>query len=222
MGKQQLWLHETSRFSGSYEGYLQLTDANGGEEGWGLDTGAATGETMAKAATLGVESGPVTIRYKDTDGKTRELVVAIDKVPPAIQIDQPAHKSEGQDTSPEFSGSFTDGESGLRDDSFRLYIDHQDDANENGENATYLALDIPVKKDAGPYGTVDVPTTDQIESISDYSGYPYTDTDADKTKHNVGNKETFGVIPHADVFNLAPAGAQDCGDTDKTRLCCWR
>ena len=197
----QLRLHETSRFSGTYEGYLKLTDSNGDGEGWGLKVRHATGYDMKGAAVLDVESGPVTIRYKDTDGKTRELVVAIDKVPPAIQIDQPAHKSEGQDTSPEFAGSFTDDDSGLRDESFRLYVDHRDDAGENGEDGTYLALDIPVTADKGPYGTVDIPS-DPIESISDYSGFATT-----------GNSKTFGVVPHKQAFNLAPQGSQECGDT---------
>ena len=204
-GKQQLRLHETSRFSGAYEGYLKLTDANGDLEGWGLETGKATSEKMDGAAVLGVESGPVTVRYKDTDGKTRELEVAIDKVPPAIQIDQPAHKSEGQDTSPEFTGSFTDGESGLRDDSFRLYIDHQDDASENGKDSGTLALSLKVGE-GSDYGTVDIPTNTQIESISDYTGYK---SDADDN-----NLMTFGVIPHDDVFDLSPSGSQECGDTN--------
>ena len=213
--KQLLQLHETSRFSGAYEGFLELTDPNGDLEGWGLKTANATSAKMGGAAVLGVESGPVTIRYKDTDGKVRELEVAIDKVPPAIQIDQPAHKSEGQDTSPEFTGSFSDGESGLRDDSFRLYIDHQDDANENGENATYLALDIPVKDDRGKYGTVDIPSSGEIESISDYMGYPWTDTSTNPdTKHNADNEMTFGVIPHIDAFDKAKVGTNLCTDTN--------
>ena len=41
VGRQFLRLHETSRFSGRYEGFLKLSDENGDEEGWGLDTIAA-------------------------------------------------------------------------------------------------------------------------------------------------------------------------------------
>ena len=67
------------------------------------------------------------IAYRDTDGKPQVLSILIDTVPPTVQIDNPVHKSEGQDTSPNFSGSFTDDSSGLREDTFRLYVDHNDD-----------------------------------------------------------------------------------------------
>ena len=65
-------------------------------------------------------------------------------MPPAIQIDTPAHKSEDQDTSPEFAGSFSDGDSGLRETSFQLYVDNYNDANESGgdDNNNRLALDL--------------------------------------------------------------------------------
>ena len=46
--------------------------------------------------------------------------------PPSITIDTPAHESEGQDTSPNFAGSFLDRESGLREDTFYLYVDNTD------------------------------------------------------------------------------------------------
>ena len=215
-GKQQLRLHETSRFSGAYEGYLTLTDPNGDLEGWGLKTGNASSEKMDGAAILGVESGPVTIRYKDTDGKTREIEVAVDKVPPAIQIDQPAHESEGQDTSPEFAGSFTDDNSGLRDDSFRLYIDHVDDTNENGEEGT-PALSIKVSADEGIYGTVDIPSG-PIESIGDYAGYPTVDAKGNPV--DADNEKTFGVVPHGNAFDLSPQGTSACGDADDDSLVC--
>ena len=136
MGRQFLQLRETSRFSGQYEGYLKLTDENGGggEDGWGLNVGPADGTDEGTAAVIGVESGPVVIAYKDTDGSTKLLDIEIDTVPPAITIDTPAHKSEGQDTSPEFSGSFSDSDSGLRDDTFHLYVDHNEDDDESGDN----------------------------------------------------------------------------------------
>ena len=43
-----LRLHETGRFDGRYEGYLKLTDENGGgldDDGWGLTVGSASGQT---------------------------------------------------------------------------------------------------------------------------------------------------------------------------------
>ena len=67
------------------------------------------------------------IAYKDTDGSTKLREIEIDTVPPEITIDTPAHESQGQDTSPEFAGSFLDRDSGLREDSFHLYVDHSDD-----------------------------------------------------------------------------------------------
>ena len=65
--EQNLWLYETGRFTGRYEGYARLTDADGdgpdvagGDtfSNWGLDVGAATGYMSDKAAVIGVESGP--------------------------------------------------------------------------------------------------------------------------------------------------------------------
>ena len=128
-------MYETGRFTGRYEGYLKLTDENGGEgddDGWGLDVRSAVGSDDDGAAIIGVESGPVVIAYKDTDGSNKLLEIEIDTVPPAIVIDSPAHESQGQDTSPEFAGSFSDRDSGLREDSFALYVDHVEDDNENG------------------------------------------------------------------------------------------
>ena len=147
-GRQFLRLHETSRFSGRYEGFLKLSDENGDEEGWGLDTIAAASHELGGAAVIGVESGPVVIAYRDTDSGNQLLEIEIDTVPPEIVIDTPAHESQGQDTSPEFSGSFIDRDSGLRDESFRLYVDHLDDPDENGvDDPMSLALDLNVKSD---------------------------------------------------------------------------
>ena len=129
-GRQMLQLRETGRFTGRYEGYVKLTDENGGgadADGWGLSVDNASSHEPGGAAVIGVESGPVVIAYKDTDGSTQLHEIEIDTVPPEITIDTPANKSEGQDTSPEFSGSFLDRESGLREDTFHLYVDHRPD-----------------------------------------------------------------------------------------------
>ena len=194
--EQNLRLRETERFSGVYVGYLKLTDPNGtdGDEeddNWGLDVGPATGmgDTIDDAAVLGVQSGPVVIEYRDTDGATRELNIEIDTVPPSVQIDIPAHESEGQDTSPEFAGDFNDDNSGLRDDTFRLYVDHTNDTNEDGvSEGSNLALDLRVDRVAQiKYGYVSTETTNGVvESTDDYSGYDTT--------------PTFGVISHTDLF----------------------
>jgi len=209
---QNLALRETSRFSGKYEGYLKLTDENGiSKDGdgdatnWGLDntdatrcedrTGCQTGE----AAILGVESGPVVIAYKDTDGTTQLLNVAIDTAPPMVEIHEPAHEAQIQDLSPEFSGAFSDAGSGLRRNSFRGYVDHTDDTNENGEDAGKLALDFRVDHVNGTVETYGVVTIDgdkkTVESHADYAGY---EMNADGS--------VFGVIPHGDVFDLDATG----------------
>ena len=138
---QNLWLKEKGRFSGRYEGYLRLTDADGdgsspatdtddavAKSNWGLVVGPASGHLMAQAATLGVESGPVTVSYKNSNGDIRTVSIQIDKDPPAIQIDSPAHNTASKDDSPELLGSFSDGGgSGLREDSFKVYADNRPD-----------------------------------------------------------------------------------------------
>ena len=194
-------LKETSRFSGRYEGYLKLTDENGDDSGtddvptnWGLKVGPATDTDIDGAATIGVESGPVNIAYRDTDGATKMLSIQIDTVPPTVNIDTPAHESEGQDTSPEFSGSFSDSESGLRQKTFRLYVDHKDDVNENGIKGDQPALDLRVDGSHGPnnpYGVVTAAggTNAVVQSHGDYAGYG-------------ANARLFGVIEHDKVFDV--------------------
>ena len=150
------------------------------------------------------------IAYKDTDGKTQLFNVAIDTVPPTIQVDQPVHEAQIQDLSPEFSGLFSDSGSGLRKDSFRAYIDHQRDINENGVAADTLALDLRVEdgKPAGnPYGKVTIAGTTKktVESHADYAGYADTGSE-------------FGVVPHDDVFDR---GRRDSSD-QQYRVDRWR
>ncbi len=201
---QNLWLYETGRFTGRYDGFLRLTDADGqgpdadsttagGQpSNWGLGVKAAASHMMGDAAVLGVESGPVVIEYKDTDGDTQTLTISLDTVPPDIQIDAPAHKSEDQDTSPEFVGSFNDGESGLREDSFQLYVDNTNDTGESGDSANTLALNLSVDNTIpdNPYGRVNAPAKGEVvRSIEDYKGYSETSSQ-------------FGVIKHTDVYDL--------------------
>ena len=102
---QDLWLLETGRFTGRYEGFVRLTDPDGdggvadAQNDWGLELqNASSHDEMGGAAVLGVESGPVPVEYRDTDNKIRTRSIAIDTVPPAIQIDVPAHESRGRNT----------------------------------------------------------------------------------------------------------------------------
>ena len=195
-GRQQLHLHETGRFTGRYEGYLKLTDENGGgadADGWGLSVDDAKGYIADEAAVIGVESGPVVIAYKDTDGSTQLHEIEIDTGPPEITIDSPAHESQGQDTSPEFSGSFLDrGGSGLREDTFHLYVDHKPDDMENGVTGVSLALNLPVVVNASGGG--------KVESLEDYAGYSITEP------------MPYAVIRHNHVFGL-DSDARDTTDS---------
>ena len=191
IGEQNLYLRETGRFTGIFEGFVRLTDADGNgtdpvsgvqpltrvddkgtedtaddetlpipAENWGLPIGngsddfpdgdaetvsddispdTATDEQKTQSmilggpavkeasAVLGVDSGPVTIRYKDTDGKTRTFDVQIDKEAPTIEVTAPTHDSASDDDDPDFVGTFNDGESGLAADSFSLYVDNDVD-----------------------------------------------------------------------------------------------
>ena len=187
-GRRNLRLHETGRFSGRYEGEFELTDENGDADGWGLPVAHAT--AAAPRAIIGVESGPVVVAYRDTDNSTQLLEVEIDTVPPSINIDTPAHNSEGQDTSPEFAGSFSDADSGLRDDSFFLYVDNDDDVMENGVDGEPV-LKLNANSIDPSYGRVVAGPTSVdgvVQSIGDYAGY--------------ADDPIYAVVDHDDVFGL--------------------
>ena len=162
-----------------------------------------TGDQIDAAAVLGVESAPVTIRYKDSDGVERTFSVSIDTSTPSVQIDQPAHKAPIQDTTPEFVGSFTDGESGLLDDSFRLYVDSNKDDQENGVSGTAV-LEIRLGDDPDDdteaefkFGSVSSSRTvdgdKKVEIIADYIGY---------NGSNAPFGGLFGVLNERDVYKL--------------------
>ena len=144
---QNLWLKETSRFDGVYEGFVRLTDADGdgtnaditSRDNWGLTTRDADGpgDSDDHYAIIGVESGPVTITYKNSKGDNRTLSITIDREPPSIQVDSPIDGTASTDDSPELIGTFTDGGgSGLREDSFMIYADNTPDGNID-ENAVW-------------------------------------------------------------------------------------
>ncbi len=145
-----LYLSETDLFTGRYEGYLRLSDSNGDgrqeedtetteledeRKDWGYQVkdGAGESDSDADVAVLGVESGPVTIEYVDTDGRTRTLRIEIDNQPPAVQITSPAHNTASDDHSPDFNGSLEDTDSGLVAESFRLVVDNDADGEENDD-----------------------------------------------------------------------------------------
>ena len=206
---QNIWLKEDGRFSGRYEGFLRLTDADGDGKcdddddatnadvpcNWGLEAMGASGALMADAANLGVESGPVTITYKNSKGDTKSVTIQIDKDPPAIQIDSPAHDTASKDDSPDLIGSFVDGGgSGLREDSFQIYADNRPDG-KTDENPIW---DFRVNNASDTaYGYVCVDANED-GSCSD-SNEPGT---ALLRAHYFGydTVNTFGIIPSEDVY----------------------
>ena len=204
---QNLWLRETGRFTGRYEGFFRLTDPDGdgsvgeSQDNWGLELQNASGPGLVDedVAVLGVESGPVLVEYRDTDGKSRNLSISIDTVPPAVQIDVPAHKERGRDTTPAFAGSYADAESGLREESFRLYVDNSNDMSESGVNdrgeSAKLALDLTVDENTDASGYV---RNDPIplRSIDQYAGFAPKDDATDD------GEDQFGVLAHNEIYGL--------------------
>ena len=190
--KRHLALIETGRFTGTFQGYLRLTDAdgNGGGDNWGLEKksgeftdgqlgdGVTADELFASRAVLGVGDGPITVTYQDTDGQERKKDIQIDIDPPTIQIDSPAHNGRSDDEKPSFLGSFNDSDSGLAAETFQLIVDNTNDIDPDEP-----VISIPSEIQ----GTVEEKTSDgknigQVRRRLDYTGVP-EDSDA-----------TFGVI----------------------------
>ena len=175
----ELYLKEDGRFSGVYEGYLRLTDADGdgtplapkNPDNWGLDVGDATGATVSTAAVLGVGNGPVIITYRDTGGTARSFTIQIDIAPPVITVDSPTHKSRSDDEKPSFIGTINDGDSGLAADTFQLYIDNVPEGAGGASEYTVLSgLGVPHVTDAtGGVGE------DGIDRRLEYKGYEEED-----------------------------------------------
>ncbi len=177
-GPVNLMLRETSRFSGRYEGYIRLTDADGrgpdDDRNWGRELGDATTADMNGPAVVGVQSGPVEITYKDSDGSTQPLRVQIDIQPPTITVDSPSSSSSTTDASPDFEGTFEDGDSGLMEDTFRLYVDNSKD---EGDSDPVLDLPSGVRANNGV-----------VQIRREFIGYGNSDN------------EPYGVLGEGDLF----------------------
>ena len=186
-----LYLTETGLFTGRYEGYIRLTDANGDgtdidQSGSSTDWGAKVrhgraGSGESDAAVIGVASGPVTIEYRDSSGRRQSLRIAIDYEPPRITIDTPRHLSSSDDHSPDFIGSFEDYDAGLAQESFRLVVDNDADASRNSD----FALD-GIAPQASVRGTG---TNGSVSRRADYIGYRTGD-------------DPFGVVDPGRLFDL--------------------
>ncbi len=213
--KRHLALLETGRFTGVFQGYVRLTDADGqgGETrgNWGLkkgngayddkDTNDGTNNGMDGAnpsvAVLGVGSGPVTITYKDSGGTNRRYDIEIDIESPTIQIDSPAHNGRSDDEKPSFIGSMNDTDSGLAANSFQLTIDNRGTQEGlAGNNGTVTGQVIHI--DSGVDGTGS-DGTGQVRRRLEYSGYD----DANPQ---------FGIID-PDVYEMRIYRVVDDGET---------
>ncbi len=237
---QNLWLKESGRFTGRYEGYVRLTDTNGDGRcettdandkptvvrcNWGLLARDASGpgmddgdsDGMNDYAVLGVQTGPVVVTYKNSKGDTKTLNIMIDAEPPAIQIDAPLNKTSSKDDSPELLGSFTDGGgSGLRDESFKIYADNRN------EDADTPIWDLAVT------GTAPTAPTDL--------GYVCADVNVDatptadgcetdgvvqlRTQHYSGYQHanhTFGIVRNDQVY-LSDADGSDSDTADDYKI----
>ena len=212
---RNLWLRETGSFTGTYVGYVRLTDSNGNgteagdkknsdgsdapADNWGRQVRHGVGATttagmIAGAAVIGVESGPVTLRYRDTDDDEQTMSIMIDTSAPSITVDAPADMTSTRDASPNLSGTFSDAGSGLREESFRLFADNKDDTDEDGNNGTpVFNLEVYGAGDpARPPGFRGIVTTpadvDAIEIAGGYTGFR---NQADTT---------FGIVRANEVY----------------------
>ncbi len=244
---QNLWLKETSRFSGFYEGYVRLTDADGdgrcddddnnqacddgGEDfemarNWGLALGHATDASDDGYAVIGVESGPVTVSYKNSNGDTRTLSITVDRDAPSIQMDSPIHNTASTDVAPDVIGTFNDaGGSGLREDSFKVYADNREDGHDGraiwdlGVNGAIeeaggrradrgqVCADAVIgsgddKKD-GSDGICDELKDSAISLRSQYLGYSETNSNG-----------TYGIIYSDEIYLPTADSTGETGDAD--------
>ncbi len=230
---RNLWLRETGRFTGTYVGYVRLTDSNGNgteagdkknadgsdapADNWGRKVrhgagGANTTAMIEGAAVIGVESGPVTLRYRDTDDDEQTMSIMIDTSAPTITVDAPADMTSTRDASPNLSGTFSDAGSGLREESFRLFADNKDDTDEDGNNGTpVFNLEVYGAGDparaAGVRGIVTTPTgVDAIEIAGSYTGYANTDD------------TTFGIVRASEVYLPEDGAASTYASKDDASL----
>ena len=209
-----LYLEETDRFTGRYEGFVRLTDANGDgsaatddastpdvdehiRQDWGLKV--RSGDESDGVAILGVESGPVTIEYRDTDGRKRTLRIEIDRQPPMIQINSPADGTSSDDHTPDYNGTIEDTEAGIVEDSFRLVIDNKVDQ-DGGGNSDFVLNDVDLWTNVS--NTLVTGPAGGVTHIGQYTGHG-------------GEVDTVGEIKAMMLYDL---GRESCGDQDQCHI----
>ncbi len=203
-----LYLMETARFSGVYQGFVRLTDDNGdGQDAnstpvkdmidnWGREVDDGSSNEDSGAAIVAVESGPVTIEYRDSGGTMRRLRIEIDHQAPTINVTSPSHGSASGDQTPDFAGSLEDTESGLADNSFRLVVDNRVDSNGDARKNSDFALNGKAPDAEEVILRTATPALVQATSIGDYAGYDATNP-------------TFGEVRASDLYNLGDDACDD-------------
>jgi hypothetical protein len=83
------------------------------------------GDTAAKIRTT---AGPIDLTYTDSDSATRSAQVRVDTAPPSATVTGPVNGSATQNQTPTFSGSISDGGSGLKINQIKVLIDDEPDA----------------------------------------------------------------------------------------------
>lgn len=231
---RNLYLRETGRFTGVFQGFVRLTDSDGdgGEIGtdgerannaarlnWGREVTHAEPHSVQDmtenvrqedAAVIGVDNGPVRISYKDTDGVTRTFSISIDIGPPTIDVTSPSHNGRSDDEEINFSGTVNDGESGLAEDSFALYVDHENDKGDVNPGSLYLPVDATVldgnvdeNDDLGDVVAASSATDGVIATEVQYGGY-------------AEDKQTYGVINSVLIYPMNdPAAHEVTSDDDE-------
>ena len=218
---REVYLKETGRFTGVFQGFVRLTDSDGdgGEIGtdgeripstprlnWGREVTDAKSHAVQEetdvvrhqdAAVIGVDNGPVRISYKDTDGVTRTFSISVDIGPPTIDVTSPTHNGRSDDEEINFAGTINDGESGLAEDSFALYVDHENDAEDANPGSLWLPADDTVLDgdvdDEDDLGDViadpDRASGGVIATEVQYAGYS-------------ADKQTYGVVNHVLIYPM--------------------
>ena len=193
---------------GSVKDNASTTDRDETEDkdNWGLPTRDATGPGAEEYAVIGVESGPVTITYKDSNGDINTISITIDKDAPSIQVDSPIDGTASTDDSPELIGSFIDGGgSGLREESFKIYADNRPDSRKD----LTPVWDLGVLGDLGdnPGNRVDrghvCIDTDDEDATSGYQECDPVASSASLRAQYFGYDDghgTFGIVHSADIY----------------------
>ncbi|MDA1298016.1 MAG: hypothetical protein O3B04_08480, partial [Chloroflexi bacterium] len=112
---------ESGLSTGRFVGFVKLVRST---------ISASTGSTVAgdKLAEIRTTVGPVTLSYTDSGSVVRTTQVQVDTSAPSASVTGPVNATATQNRTPTFSGSISDGGSGLKIDQIHVLIDNTADA----------------------------------------------------------------------------------------------